>query len=121
MALEFCCVVCVEITSWADGVRRNVDDKTVKPTSINHASVVFFCSSFSLMMMMTGQSGRSCSTNTSPQDKAKLSNCSKFTYQNKSCVQCPGCTRIRPAPFIHVDTYSACFAPRTRRGSTTDP
>ena len=43
MALEFCCVVKDEITSWADGVRRNVDDKIVKPTSINHASVVSSC------------------------------------------------------------------------------
>ena len=32
------------LTSWADGVRKNVDDRIVKPTSINHASVVFFCS-----------------------------------------------------------------------------
>ena len=44
MALEFCCVVEDETTSWADGVRKNVDDRIVKPTSINHASVVFFCS-----------------------------------------------------------------------------
>ena len=43
MALELCCVVKDEITSWADGVRRNVDDGIVKPTGINHASVVPFC------------------------------------------------------------------------------
>ena len=43
MALDFCCVIKDEIATWADGVRRNVDDKTVKPTSINHASVVYFC------------------------------------------------------------------------------
>ena len=39
MALESCCVVKDEITSWANGVRRNVDDGIMKPTSINHASV----------------------------------------------------------------------------------
>ena len=43
MALEFCCVVEDEITSWADGARRNVDNGTVKPTNISHASVVPFC------------------------------------------------------------------------------
>ena len=43
MALEFCCVVKDETTSWADGVRRNVDYRIVKPTSINLASVVSFC------------------------------------------------------------------------------
>ena len=34
---------CSAVATWADGVRRNVDDKIVKPTSINHASVVSFC------------------------------------------------------------------------------
>ena len=42
-ALELCCVIEDEITTRPDGVRRNVDDKIVKPTSINHASVVSFC------------------------------------------------------------------------------
>ena len=43
VALEFRCVIKDEITPRADGVRRNVDDRIVKPTSINHASVVSFC------------------------------------------------------------------------------
>ena len=43
MALELCCVIEDEITSWPNGVRRDVDDKIMKLTSINHASVVFFC------------------------------------------------------------------------------
>ena len=44
MARELCFVIKDDITSWTSGVGGGADDRSVKSTSVSHASGMFFSS-----------------------------------------------------------------------------